>query len=428
MANNRRAVYQIGITADSSEFQKALNQALQSLEELGAKTNLSRQLQQASVAALDLANNLRSAIDQNTGKLDLTTFNKNLVQNGKTLEQYRDMLVSLGPAGRETFMQVAQAITKAEAPLIRGNKLLSDLWTTMKNTARWQLTSNMLHGFIGAVETAYGYSKSLNSSLNNIRIVTQQSTEDMAKFAVQANEAAKALNTTTTDYTDASLVYYQMGLDDQEVQERTETTIKMANVARESAEDVSQQLTAVWNNFDDGSKELEYYADVMVALGAKTASSSDEIAEGIQKFAAVSQPIGLSYEYAAAALATLTANTRESADVVGNALKTLFSRIQGLKLGETLEDGTDLNKYSKALNAVGVNIKDVDGELKSMDTILTEVASKWDTLAKDQQMALAQTVAGEKSLTLALNLSNCGKLLRALTTKPIRRQIVMYLV
>jgi len=52
---------------------------------------------------------------------------------------------------------------------------------------------------------------------------------------------------------------------------------------------------------------LEHYADVMVRLGADTASSSDEIAEGIQKFAAVGDLVGLSYDNAAAALATVTA-------------------------------------------------------------------------------------------------------------------------
>jgi hypothetical protein len=40
-------------------------------------------------------------------------------------------------------------------------------------------------------------------------------------------------------------------------------------------------MTAVWNNFDDGTKSLEYYADAMVALGAATASSTDEISEGV---------------------------------------------------------------------------------------------------------------------------------------------------
>ncbi len=168
----------------------------------------------------------------------------------------------------------------------------------------------------------------------------------------------------------------------------------MANVSGQTAEKVSEQMTAIWNNFDDGSKKLEYYGDVLVALGASTASSSDEITQGVQKFAAVANTVGLSYEYAATALATLTANTRESEDVIGNALKTLFARIQGLQLGETLDDGTDLNKYSKALASVGVNIKEVNGELKGMDQILTETAAKWGTLGKDQQVALAQTVAG----------------------------------
>jgi TP901 family phage tail tape measure protein len=128
----------------------------------------------------------------------------------------------------------------------------------------------------------------------------------------------------------------------------------MANVARASAEDVSDQMTAVWNNFYDGSKSLEYYADVMTALGAATASSTEEISAGLNKFAAVAETVGLSYEYAASALATVTSTTRQSADVVGTAFKTLFARIQDLKLGETLDDGTTLGTYSESLAKVGI--------------------------------------------------------------------------
>jgi hypothetical protein len=61
----------------------------------------------------------------------------------------------------------------------------------------------------------------------------------------------------------------------------------------------------------------------------------------------------------------------------------LFARIQGLQLGETLEDGTDLNKYSQALNKVGISIKTSSGEMKSMDSILDEMGGKWNTLGKD---------------------------------------------
>jgi TP901 family phage tail tape measure protein len=220
----------------------------------------------------------------------------------------------------------------------------------MKNTARWQLTSSAMHGFMSAVSSAYGYAKDLNESLNNIRIVSNASAEEMAKFAEEANRAARALNTTTTSYTNAALIYYQQGLSDEEIKKRTDITIKMANVARQSAEVVSDQLTAVWNNFyKEGEDSLERYADVMTALGAATASSTDEIAGGLEKFASIADMIGLSFDYAASSLATITATTRQSEEVVGTALKTIFARIQGLKLGETLEDGTDLNKYSESL-------------------------------------------------------------------------------
>lgn len=395
----KRLNYTIGVNADTSKFEASLQEAVTSLQALGTKSQVVPTLQKASTAALDLAKNLQSAVNTNTGKLDLSVFNKKLEDSGQSLRSYYNQMVQLGPAGTEAFLKVASSITQAELPLRRTNTLMNELWVTMKNTMRWQLTSSVLHGFVGSLEQAYGYSKNLDRSLNEIRIVSEKSAEDMARFAEQANKAAKALSTTTTNYTDASLIYYQQGLTDQEVLDRTETTIKMANVAGTTAETASQQLTAIWNNFYDGSQSLEHYADVMVKLGAATASSSDEISEGIQKFAAVANTVGLSYEYAASALATVTAQTRESASIVGTAFRTLFSRIQGLTQGETLDDGTTLNKYSQALATVGVQIKDTDGELKGMDEILDNLGSKWNTLAQDQKIALAETVAGVRQWT-----------------------------
>jgi hypothetical protein len=54
-----------------------------------------------------------------------------------------------------------------------------------------------------------------------------------------------------------------------------------------------------------------------------------------------------------------------------------------LNLGETLDDGTTVNKYSEALLKVGVNIKDANGNLKDMDTLLNEIGIRWQTLERD---------------------------------------------
>ena len=395
----------LSFTADTGQAAQQIKSLQQQLQKLVNTTGINqgigftKEIQQATQDAANLKIALENATNVKTGKLDLGAFSQQLKASGKNISDYAASLNSLGPEGQKAFASLAQSITMAEVPIKRANTWLTEMGTTIKNAARWQISSSIIHGFMGAVQSAYGYAQNLNESLNNIRIVTGQNTDQMAKFAEQANKTAKSLSTSTLNYTDAALIYYQQGLDDQQVKERTDITVKLANVSRQTAEDVSDQLTAVWNNFDDGSRSLESYVDIMTALGATTASSTEEISTGLEKFAAVADTVGLSFDYAAAALATVTATTRQSADTVGTAFRTLFSRMEGLKLGETLDDGTDLNKYSQAMASIGVNIKDVNGNIKDMDQILDETAEKWQNLSNDQQIALAQTVGGVRQYT-----------------------------
>ena len=402
---NKRFDYVIGFSADTSKLSSALKQLEGQLNNIASgKTKFisdatTKDIINAKNAALELNTYLNKAINVDTGKLDLSRLADSIQRSEGGLQGYLNKLSSIGPEGAKAFFSLANAISEAEMPLKRSSELMDKLWVTMKNTVRWQVTSGLLTGFTSGISDAVRYAQDLNESLNNIRIVTGKSTAEMAQFAKQANRAAKELNTTTTKYTDASLIYYQQGLDDKSVKARTDVTAKFANVSRENLTLSSEYLTAIWNNFAKGSENLEYFADVIVALGAATASSSQEIATGLNKFAATAETVGLSYEYATAALATVTATTRQSADIVGTAFKTLFSRIQDLELGKTLDDGTTLGKYSKALDAVGVSIKDSNGELRDMDRILDDIGGKWDTLNKDEQVALAQAVGGVRQYT-----------------------------
>lgn len=401
----------LAFTADTGKAKAQLQELQRSLSTLMAsatKTTNGLGITQDIAEATNEVAKLQAILEQSksaTGGLDLGKFNQSLKQGGMQISDYAKTLSSLGPAGDQAFAQLAKSVIHAEVPLKRTNALLTEFKTTLANTVRWQISSSILHGFMGSVQQAIGYAQDLNESLNNIRIVTGLNTDQMAAFAKEANAAAQALSTTTTEYTNASLIFFQQGLNEQQVKERTDITIKLAQAAGQSVEQTSDQLTAVWNNFaENGTQSLEHYADAMTKLGAVTASSVDEIAGGLEKFASIGPMIGLSFDSAAAALATITATTRQSEEVVGTALKTIFARIQGLNLGETLDDGTNLNKYSAALQAVGISIKDQNGELKAMDDILAEMGSKWETLNKDQQVALAQTVAGVRQYNQLVSL------------------------
>ena len=406
MSKTERLKVVLGFEADTSRASSQINTLKRNLTSI-ANTKfkiddtqaMRDSIKQASQAAAELNVHLKAATNQDTGRIDFSRFSSSLKKSNIDLIEYANTIRRVGDDGEKAFLQIANSIINAEVPLRRSNKILNNFWKELKRMAMWEISSKFLHGTATALNGALRYAQDLNQSLNDIRIVTGYNKEEMAAFAKEANKAAKALSTTTNEYTKASLIYFQQGLSKKEVKERTDVTIKMANVARESSEKVSEQLTAVWNNFYNGTKTLEYYADVMTALGADTASSVDEISLGLNKFASVAETVGLSYEYAASALATVTSTTRESADTVGTAFKTLFARIQDLELGKTLDDGTTIGEYAKALEAVGISVKDSNGGLKDMDALLSEMAEKWNTLSKDSQVALAQNVAGVRQYT-----------------------------
>ena len=391
-ADTKKAEQQI------QKLQHALDSAISSSVQ-SKDLGLTPRLEEARKSAMQLKIALNNAMNVDTGKLNLRKFSKELSSTGLSVQQLANHMKRLGPEGVEAFNQMANAIAAADTKLFSLQGGMKRLANTFMNTVRYQASAAAINAMTSAITNAISYTKELDKSLTDIMMVTEYSREEMNSFAVAANKAAKALSISTNAYAKASLIYFQQGYDIGEAMKRAETTIRLAHATGESAQEVSEWMTAIWNNFDNGTKALEYYGDVLAKLGAKTASSADEIAQGLSKFAAVAETVGLSYEYAASALATLTAETRQSADVVGTALKTLFSRMEQLQLGETLDDGTTLGKYSLALQSVGVDIKDTNGQLKDMDQILDETAAKWSVLSKDQQVALAQSVAGVRQYT-----------------------------
>lgn len=406
----------LSFTADSGkakaqiqDLQNSLNNLMKNNPTGKANLPVTKELLKAQQAAAQLSISLKNATNVNTGKLNLTQFSSELQKSGMTLEKYRIQLSALGPEGEKTFLNLAKSVMTADSAIKNSNKLVNDLWISLKNTAKWQLSSSMIKGFMGAVSTAFNYAEDLNKSLNQIQIVTGHSAEQMARFAKQANIAAKELSTTTTAYTDASLIYYQQGLDDANVKARTDITVKAANAAGTNAEEMADYLTAVWNSYKVGSDELERYVDVMAALGAGTATSLEEISTAMEKVASVGEATGVKFEQMSSIIATVSSVTRQSAETVGTAFKTIFARMADLKLdGSVEEDGvtTTLGTVSKQLAQVGVNILDANGELRDMGDVTEELMGKWGTMNKATQQAVAIAIAGKRQYTQLLALMN----------------------
>ena len=217
----------------------------------------------------------------------------------------------------------------------------------------------------------------------------------MDNFAIKANQAAKNLGQTTTAYTEASLIYYQQGLDDKEAQARADVTLKAANVTGQSAEAVSEQLTAVWNGYKVSAEEAELYIDRLAAVAASSASDLEELSIGMSKVASAANAMGVGEEQLAAQISTIISTTRQAPESVGTALKTIYARMSDIKMGSDEAEIT-LGNYTKKMAEMGVNVLDANGQLRDMGDVIEEIGGKWASMSKEQQVALAQTMAGTR--------------------------------
>lgn len=379
----------------------ALQKTLLEIQKVPLKTTVDSALfKEAANAARELSIHLSKATDINTGKLNVNALSASLKASGTDLTRLTTQLMNVGAVGNQAFAQLSAAIANSTVPIKTMNKTLASLGQSLANTVKWQLSSSMVHGLMSGLSSALGYAKDLNKSLNDIRIVTGYSADQMAKFAEQANRAAKNLSTTTTAYTNAALIYYQQGDSPEEVQKKAEITLKAANAAfGTSAKEMSEYLTAVWNSYQVGADELERYVDIMAALGAKTATSLEEIATSMQKVAATANTVGVSMEQVSSIVATVSSVTRESAESIGTAYKTIFARIGDLKINGIDEDGIGLGQVSSQLKQVGISILDTQGNLRDMGAIIEELGTKWQNMSTVQQTAIAQAVAGKRQYT-----------------------------
>ena len=347
-------------------------------------------MQKVRIAIEEIKPALDKSFDTTTGVVNLQKLQTSLQK--LNLSEIQNRFNAIGPQGQQAFLKISKAALTTNVTLKETSGFLDKMGTTFVNTIKWGVASSVMNNFTGAVQQAYGYVQHLDTSLNDIRIVTEKSAEEMDKFAVKANNAAKALGSSTTEYTEAALIYYQQGLSDQESQARAETTLKAANVTGQSAQAVSEQLTSVWNGYKVTAEETELYVDKLAAVAASTAADLEELSIGMSKVASAANNMGVDIDQLNAQLATIVSVTRQAPETAGTALKTIYARMEDLKIGGEDESGVKLGEVSSTLEAVGVSVMDTQGDLRDLGEVIEEVAGKWNTWTSAQQNAIAQAL------------------------------------
>ena len=399
---NRRIDYTIGFKVNKSElnaiynsFREIKNLTPESYQlKFGVSGNLrevEKELDTIQKQVDVIETSYKNSFDSKLGILNLQSFNSQLSKGGVNSTQLFQTLSKIGK--EDVFANIVKGATTANLNLKQTTSFLDKMGETLTSTVRWGISSRLMNSFVGSVKGSFSYIKELDTSLNDIRIVTGKSADEMATFAREANRAASALGSTTKTYTDASLIYFQQGLSDKEVRARAETTLKAANVTGQSGEEVSEQLTAVWNGYKVSAAETELYVDKLAAVAATTASNLEELSTGMSKVASAASIMGVDIDQLNGMLSTAISVTRQAPESVGTAFKTIFARIGDIEAGE---GEVSLGEYTSKMKEIGFNVLDANNKLRNQGDVIEEIGNRWNTLSREQQIALAQTMAGAR--------------------------------
>ena len=395
--NGGNIKFGIDFEANQASLNK-LKKSLQDLQKikLGDFKGSAKDLDQMQQTAKKVQIALEKAFNPTLNTTNVKTFQSELQKTVGSVDQVYNKLKLAGPQGEVAFHQMATEILTTNLKLKQTNSLIDSMGKTMINTVKWGIASSVMNTFTQSVQGAFQYVQSLEKSLTNIRIVTGDSTEKMAQFAEQANRSAQALGRSTLDYTKASLTYYQQGLNAEDVQARTEATLKAQNITGAGSQ-MADYLTSVWNGYKVANEEAELYVDKLAAVADSSASDMSQLAIAMYKVASTANTMGVNVDQLNAQIATVVATTRQAPESVGTAFKTIYTRMNDIKTGSD-EAEISLGRYSGKMAELGFNVLDATGHLRDTGQVMEQIGSRWQDLTRQQQVYLAQTMGGQRQV------------------------------
>lgn len=297
-------------------------------------------------------------------------------------------------AQKKELTSLQQQFTTA----MSAENLASNLQSSLKQLVGFSaVLIQVRRGIQAAVEQI----KELDSAMNGIAVVTDFTTKELWGQIDAYMAMAKQYGVTTTGVYQVSQLYYQQGLDTNDVLAMTTETLKMARIANLDYATTTNYMTTALNGFKLGVEDAGRVVDVYSKLASIAATDTAEMAKAMSNTASIAESAGMSFESTSAMLAMMIETTREAPENLGTALKTIIARFQEMKSNPTeilSLDGEEasLNKVDKALATIGISLKDASGQFRDLDEVIFELADKWDGLDRNTQRWIANTVAGSR--------------------------------
>lgn len=372
------------------EINKTVDQRSQALQQ-----QISLYQRQAELQATNLMNNPNKTLST-----DQQTSLQNYLNSVKSLDTETPNVQNQMKNLSQDFREISSSATDAGMHTMSFSEQLK---TAFSSFSIWMMAATGVMQVWQSLKDGISYVNQLNDALTQISIVTYQSQSQVAGLAQQYNQLGQQMGVSTTELANTAVDLYRQGITSaSEVSSRMKTITEYAKISSLDTQQASEIMTAAINSMGVSAQRA---ADVWSYLGDATATGADEIGIAMQKVGGTAGSVGVSFEKVSSWIAVISSRTRESADTIGQSVKSILARMESMKqTGFSSDDNTSVNQVAKALASVNIQLMDSSGNFRNFGTIMDELGSKWGSLSNRQQAYIATTMAGTYQQSRFLNL------------------------
>jgi TP901 family phage tail tape measure protein len=240
-------------------------------------------------------------------------------------------------------------------------------------------------GIIFGVERAFSElvktTIQVEKSLAEMNVIFNASESGLKKFSDQLFNIAKYTGQSFKSVTSAATEFARQGLGVEETLKRTRDALILSRQANMDVSASVSTVTAGLNSFNKAVLTSTDLVNKLANVDAKFAVSSSDLAEAIKRVGSSAQDVGVDLDELIGLITSAQQTTSRGGPVIGNALKTIFQKIQRPEVIDQLE-------------VFGIEVKNLSREVLPASTILVNLASAYDKLGQSQKSQVAEMAGG----------------------------------
>jgi TP901 family phage tail tape measure protein len=299
--------------------------------------------------------------------------NVNLIPNTKQVDVAFDSI-----SKRASSVKFGQPLGRISGDVTEFRKSLEA--ATARVTA-FGLTAGAIYKVSEAIRAGARATVEIDKQLVELNTFLGQSRDQLEGFSQSLFKVARNAAVPFEAASEAAKEFARQGLSANEVLRRTEDALTLARISGISYADAVNGVTTAINSFNKEALTSTDIVNKLIAVDTRFAVSSAQLNEALSRVGSSAEESGISIDKLIATVTAAQQITGRGGAVIGNALKTIFTRLQRPEVLSQLEQ-------------LGVAIKDQNGFLLDGLSVLKNYADATKNLSQIEKSRTAELIGG----------------------------------